>query len=226
MLAAGCLAATVQQGAAFSLLGPFDTWQTQTIGYQIGADIGGPMNLGEEYRWNVPEIFYGFDPSFLNYFGQEGVNAVERAIAIINALPNMSKLTDDQLRQYPIDTRRFNHQAGALSLFDLKTFALSTMLEEIGLGAPERWVWTLRSRVVLNNIPNYTTIMRNFDPFTYQQSRYVNGTLYTYQILQTYANPDIWEAVDLVPDPWRRASRVWWGWPTSTATARLISAAS
>ena len=43
--------------------------------------------------------------------------------------------------------------------------------------------------------------MRNFDPITYQPTKYVNGTLYTYQILQTYANPDIWEAVDLVPDP-------------------------
>ena len=195
------LAAAIQQGGAFSLNGPFDTWQVQTIGYQIGADIGGPMNLGEEYRWNIPELFYGYDPSFLNYYGQDGVDAIEQAIKIINDLPSMSKLTDAQLMQYPIDTRRFNHQAMALSMLDLKSFALSMLLEQLGVAAPERWVWTLRSRVVIDNIPFYTTIMRNFDPITYHPTRYVNGTLYTYQILQTYANPDIWEAVDLVPDP-------------------------
>jgi hypothetical protein len=27
------------------------------------------MNLGEEYRVNVPLLTYGFDDSFLNYFG-------------------------------------------------------------------------------------------------------------------------------------------------------------
>jgi hypothetical protein len=84
---------------------------------------------------------------------------------------------------------------------DLKSFALSTLLEELGLAGPERWVWTLRSRVVINQIPFYTTIIRNFDPFDLRPTPYVNGSLYTYQILQTYANPDIWEAVDLVPDP-------------------------
>jgi hypothetical protein len=200
-LAAVFLAAAIQQGAAFSLHGPFDTWQVETIGYQIGADIGGPMNLGEEYRWNVPEIFYGYDPSFLNYFGQAGVDTIDKAIKIINDLPSLSKMTDEQLMAYPIDTRRFNHQALALGIRDLKSYALSVLMEELGVAAPERWVWTLRSRVVINNVPFYTTIMRNYDPITYQPSRYVNGTLYTYQILQTFANPDIWEAVDLAPDP-------------------------
>lgn len=200
-LAAVFLASAIQQGAAFSLNGPFDTWQIQTIGYQIGADVGGPMNLGEEYRWNIPEIYYGYDPSFMNYFGQAGVDAMEKAVKIINDLPNLSNMTDAQLMAYPIDTRRFNHQAMALRILDLKSFALSMLMEQLGVAAPERWVWTLRNRVVIDEIPIYTTIMRNFDPITYQPSRYVNGTLYTYQILQTYAQPEIWEAVDLVPDP-------------------------
>ena len=47
-----------------------------------GDDIGGPMNLGEEYRWNVPIITYGFDEAFLNFFGTNGVLEVEKAIAI------------------------------------------------------------------------------------------------------------------------------------------------
>src|SRR5882762_2638698 len=85
-----------------------------SIGYQIdGSDVFAPMNLGEEYRWNSGSITYGYDPSFLNYFGQAGVEAVEDAIRIINALPAMSQLSAD-LSEFPLDTRRFNHQAEAL----------------------------------------------------------------------------------------------------------------
>jgi hypothetical protein len=57
--------------SGFSLLGPFDTWQTTAIGYNSPgtfafADIGGPMNRGEEYRWNERTITYGFDKSFVD----------------------------------------------------------------------------------------------------------------------------------------------------------------
>ena len=60
------LVATVQQVRAFSLNGLAPAWQTQAIGYggviPGGVQpIGGPLNLGEEYRWNLPIIFYGAD---------------------------------------------------------------------------------------------------------------------------------------------------------------------
>lgn len=54
------------------------------------GNIGGPMALGEEYRWNMPIITYGFDKSFLDYFGRPGVDAVEAAIQVINDLPPAS----------------------------------------------------------------------------------------------------------------------------------------
>jgi len=192
----------VQKTAAFSLSGIPDAWQVQAIGYQIDApDIFAPMNLGEEYRWNTPNITYGFDPSFLDYFGARGVEAVEEAVQILNSLPPVSAMSAD-LSEFPLDTRRFNHQATALGIFDVKTWSLSLMLVELGLTAPERWVFTLRSRVVLPGpTPVYTTVKRNFDPITLVPSSYINGTLYTYQILQTFANPDTWEAVDFVIDP-------------------------
>ncbi len=197
------LAAGIEGAKAFSLLGPYDTWQVQTIGYNLpfGADSGGPMNLGEEYRWNTPKVTYGYDQSFLDYFGSDGVAAVEKAIKLLNDLPAVSQMSPD-LSEFLVDTRRYNYQASALGLFDLKSYALSALLEEMGLACPERYVWTLRSRVVINNIPFYTTIKRNFDPVTLAPSSYINGTLYTYSILQTFANPDIWEAVDLVVDPY------------------------
>jgi hypothetical protein len=47
LLAGACLLASPIVGSAFSLNGPFAAWQSADIGYQIGADLGGPMNLGD-----------------------------------------------------------------------------------------------------------------------------------------------------------------------------------
>ncbi|MBI3191892.1 MAG: hypothetical protein HYZ36_04430, partial [Pedosphaera parvula] len=129
---------------------------------------------------------------------------IEKAIAIFNALPPMSQLSPD-LREFPLDEsqymRRINHRASALGLLDLKTVALGMVLEQVGLAAAERYVYTLRSRVVLNNIPYYTTIKGNFDPVDLTPSSYVNGTLYSFAIYQTYAQPDTWESVEFPVDP-------------------------
>jgi len=193
------LGAGAPRTSAFALLGAFDTWQVPLIGYNIGigsADLGGPMNLGEEYRLNVPYITYGFDESFLNYFGTNGVVEVEKAIALLSNVGAVSKLSPN-LTEFPLDTRRFNYQAGALGLFDLKSFTLSLLLEQLGVAPPERWTFCLRAYVPPGNPPPafFTTIMRNFDPFTFEPSRYVNGTLYTYQIVQWTTDP-IFDAVE------------------------------
>src|SRR5690349_5399379 len=89
-----CLLAS-QPLRAFSLLGPVqpfpgnEAWQSAALGYNpLNTDIGAPKNLTEEYRWNVPVITYGFDPSFLNYFGNEGVAAIDAAFGILNSLPD------------------------------------------------------------------------------------------------------------------------------------------
>jgi hypothetical protein len=193
------LAWAVPSGRAFSLMGALDTWQTVELGYQIGADIGGPMNLGEEYRLNVPMLTFGFDESFLNYFGTKGAEEIEKAMQTFNDLPAVSTLSED-LSEYPLDTRRFNHRASALYLYDLRSYVMATMLEFLGLAPPERYVWTLRSRVVIGDIPYYSVIKRNFDPVTWEPSSYVNGTLYTYLILQTYTDP-VYEAVEFEVDP-------------------------
>lgn len=181
-------------------MGEIAPWQELEIGYQLGADIGGPMNLGEEYRWNLNNITYGFDPSFLDYFGQDGVDVVEEVVQELNELPAMNQLSPD-LSEFPLDTRRFNHRASALGIFDIKSWSLAIVLEELGLTSPERFVWTLRSRVVINDIPIYAVYRRNFDPVTWEPSSFVNGSLYTYQVLQTFVDPDVWEAVPLNVDP-------------------------
>ena len=68
------VAGAIQSASAFSLLGPAnETYQIQTLGYDFDSDIGAPKNLGEEYRWSLPKIYYAFDQSFLDYFGSNGV---------------------------------------------------------------------------------------------------------------------------------------------------------
>jgi hypothetical protein len=49
----GLLAVGVQNGLGFSLLGPFnEPWQVRDLGMNIPerGDIGGPKNIGEEFR--------------------------------------------------------------------------------------------------------------------------------------------------------------------------------
>lgn len=192
-----------QPAMGFTLLGPLaadpggEDWQTVPNGYGLQGDIGAPKNLIEEFRWNIPVITYGFDSSFINYFGTNGIAAVESAIAVMNSLPHFSSISQT-LDEYPLedpntgatttfrDSRRINYTAQALNLLDMKSVTMGVFLEELGLGSPERWTWTLRARETTGPLPitNYFTIMRNFDPVTLTPSRYVNGNRYTYNIVE------------------------------------------
>src|SRR5438270_5018632 len=100
----------MQTTFGFALLGPRDTWQTSALGYDPQGDLGdlgGPKNLGEEWRWVLPAIRYAFDASFIDLFGTNGVNAVEEAIALFNKeMRGFNSMTDAQLRAKPLDTRR------------------------------------------------------------------------------------------------------------------------
>lgn len=159
---------------AFSLLGAPASWQTEVIGYDPGQ---GPHNLGREYRLNVPRLFYAFDESFLNYFGQRGVEEVEKAIKILNDLPPVSEIDIDD---YPLYATRVNHRAEAAQLTDLKSQTLKALVEMMGLADPTRYVFTLRSRSALPTNTNYWVIKRNFDPITWEPSSFINGQLWTY----------------------------------------------
>ena len=167
---------------AFSLLGPFKVdnsftggdWQAagyggrnQGLGYTIPGSIGGPMFAFEAYRWNVPTITYAFDSTFLRYFGPRGVEAVEEAIAILNALPPASQMSPT-LTEFALDTKAENGTAADLGLFDLKSYTLRLLLEELGLASPERFVWNLLTREIGTNpnFTNYTVIQLNYDPVT------------------------------------------------------------
>ena len=205
------LIASTEQSGAFALLGPIRPWMQTTNGVFFVGDIGGPMCISNGYRWNVPVVTYGFDQSFTNYFGTNGVAAVEGAIQILNDLPPASQIA---LTNYPFISQSANYEAQSLSLYDLKSEALSLLLEHMGLASPTRYVYVLKQwdssllppnsnelSTPLNwpdgTIPEFV-LQRNYDPQTLNVSPYVNETLYSaYIVIQ----PNQYDMISFAVDP-------------------------
>ena len=216
------LALGLARSSAFVILGPYETYQVAALTYGVYPvgptffnfentipELGGPKNLGEEFRRNHPVMYYTFDKSFLDYFGSNGVAAVEDAFAVMNSLTNVSHYSSD-LSEWPLEAQDFNWRALALNLTDLKSYTMSMLVEQMGLGEPERFVWTLHDRQVgPGGCPgdvDYIVIKRNFEPFftgldTSMASSYVNGTLYSYQIVEVCTGTPVADAVEYAVDP-------------------------
>jgi len=181
---------------AFTLLGPLAPWQTTVLSYDRGTSLGGfgPMNLGEEYRWNVPELTYGFTSDFLNYFGEYGASQIVKAMDMLNALPSASSIDDKTLNAFPQSTLRLNHRAAAIGLTDIKSYALEYVLYTMGLADPTRYGYCLRQRWVETGCPttgniDYWVIQRNFDPVTLSYSPYINSDLWSFDDILEGAPP-------------------------------------
>jgi hypothetical protein len=215
ILGAGLLVLTALSAQAFALLGPVnESFQTPTLGYQNGDDLGAPKNLGEEYRWNVPVLYYSVDQNFLDYFGSNGLAQVQAALDAFNAIPPASALATN-LSSFPTESMRHNFRAEALHLVDLKSQVMEMITREVGLSQPDRWTWCLRAQTATGPCPSfdYTVIHRNFDPFTQNYSSYVNGTLYTYFITQS-CSPLQADAVENPVDPLARQNTAVANWST------------
>lgn len=203
----------VERVEAFSIKGPYEPYQVPTIGY-LDPDLGAPHNLGEEFRRNAPVVYYTFDQTFLDYFGSNGVAAVEAAFAVLNGVTNVSSYSRD-LNEWPLEAQRFNYRAQALALTDLKSFTLAFLMEQLGLDEPERRVWNLHDREVIPGascpVMEYLVVKRNFDPVpsaldAFQESSYVNGSLYSYLIYEFCTGPDpLADAVEFPVDPLAQA---------------------
>jgi hypothetical protein len=232
------LASGLQASWAYSLLGPVgtgdDTWQVTAIGYNplgVGAAppflidglLTGPKNLGEEYRRNTPFLYYTCDANFLDYFGSNGVVAVDQAFVILNNAftNNPTGMTNgldgysSGLSEFSLDTMSANYQAQALGLLDMKSVTLALMTEQLGLADSVRYTWALHDRfqptgTTCPNSTTYTVIMRNFDitasPLNQvQYSPYVNAVLYSYYIYEDCAgagvSPPDADAIEVPVDP-------------------------
>ncbi|HYE31427.1 MAG TPA: hypothetical protein VEH27_08370 [Methylomirabilota bacterium] len=202
----GALLAGAPAALGFTLMGPGDPrYQDSQVGYPpaYAGEFGGPMNLGEEYRLNKPVISYGYDKSFLDYFGQAGVDAVENAIAILNGVPAASAMSAT-LEEFPLGSKRVNFQATALQAMDMKSYTLSALLVQMGVAAPTRYGWTLMNATAIPNtdpqIWTFITVLRNFDPVQLVPSPYINQSLWSYFI--TTIDPAPWfDAVEFPVDP-------------------------
>lgn len=205
------LAITAPCARAFSLLGPYAPWMDEAKSFrQPGRDIGGPMNIGEGYRWNAPVVTYGFDASFLEYFGSNGVAAVEGAIDVLNNLPPASQLDP---ADYPTQVIRVNSQAASQGLIDLKSVTLFLLLEHLGLAEPERFTFCLRNSVRTTNGFQDAVIQRNFDPITLQPSSNLNGTAWVNSVWHSDDSSRA-DAIESAADP---------GQPANSAVADGIS---
>lgn len=225
LMVVAALAVTACTIQAFSLMGPWATWQTSTIGYQLTTvivggepfvyrDSGGPMGLREGYRVNIPVLTYAFDKTFMETYGEEGVKEVERAFETVNRTFAEMYSSEDYLESVPTQVTRYNYRAMSLGLLDVYSYTLAGLLERMGLASPERFCWTLRDIEVSgemedpngNVVPDiYYTIRRNYDPLTLETTPYVNGTLYSYRIIPGVIVDDsgtwIHDAVEIVSDP-------------------------
>lgn len=169
------------------------------LGPKYPSGVGGPMNLGEAYRFNMPVLTYAYDASFLRYFGANGVAAIESAMKVLNDIPAADSMSAT-LEEFPTTTLRHNATASALSIVDVKTTALTLMLEQLGVAAPENYIWSIRAHFTDAAQRDHFSIFNpNFDPVTLQQSSYVNGYLFTYQILQTGTTE--WKTINFPVDP-------------------------
>ncbi len=181
------LLVSLPEAYGFTPIGPKTSWMDNTLrDYSLLDGAGGPMNINEAYRWNVPVIYYAFDPSFVSYFGTNGINAIESAFKVLNDLPAASAI---DINKYPLYSKRVNYRASSLLLVDLKSWFLGNLMEGIGLAGPENYVFCVRNMSHdAGGAPYFTVIKRNFDPDSALPSSYVNGVFYTYFI--RYTTPD------------------------------------
>jgi hypothetical protein len=151
------------------------------VGY---TEQGGPaITLLQGSRLNVGITTYAYDPSFVAYYGADGMKAVDAAFAILNSLPAASSANLSQFITQ--GNEQINYTARALSMLDLKSTVLQLMIEHLGL-LGETHVFDMYGQQTIPGAGTcasaYFVGVDNFDPVTWNPSTYVNGILYGYNI--------------------------------------------
>ena len=236
------LVASGQLAWGFALLGPApglgslvsplpttfgDTWEAVSLGYGLPylntldpggpvwlGNIGGPKNIGEEYRRNIPVLYYAYDANFSGFFGAQGETNTDQAFALMNNIATnhvngMDGYSPD-LSEFPLTSQHFNSAAENLYLTDIKSVTLHLLVEQMGLAEPERYTWTLHDRFKGPKCPlttTYVVVQRNFGttdlPLTGPNTGtlytpYVNDVLYTYGIADDCdGHPPAWSAITI-----------------------------
>ena len=179
----------------FALAGKLEDWMQQSNGFPRKWAVRGPADINQEYRWNVPVITYGFDKSFKDYFDDAATNAIAEAVEIINDLPAASELNLQDFASYTL-----THNFATNNPYDLKSFALSSLLNQLGLDNPfqamylithwdaELWTYAIFVSSVIERFPEEELDWlekRNYDPESLKPSTSINDCLFVGEILSS-----------------------------------------
>ena len=175
---------------AFVLLGPPSA--AQTPGFNFTDDMGAPQPIKEFFRWNIPYLTYSFDASFVQFFGLDGIVAVDEAINVINNFFSNSQYSgvssidlarDGFLSNY--NSHAVNVTAQNRQIIDIKSLVLGMMVNHLGLGNPHRYAYSIAGTNLSSSGSqvNFNVVNRNFDPLTYLPTGTINNVAYSYRLI-------------------------------------------
>ena len=186
------LLTAVSDAFGFVMIGPPDANSTTGNGvdFNITDDLGGPKELKTFYRWNIPHLTYSFDASFVRYFGYEGMEAVNDAFRVVNdffipadksyvGVSQMDLSRDGFRSNY--NTAWVNTTAQNQQIIDLKSLTLGILINELGVGNPHRYAFTIGG-ISVNQTGtqwNFNVRLRNYDPITWEPTDKINGVTYS-----------------------------------------------
>ena len=198
---------------AFVLMGQPNA--NEVAAWNYTDDLGAPKSIDRQfkrfYRWTLPHFVYSFDASFVNYFGSEGMAAVDDAMGVINDF----FVNDDYQGMSELDLARHgfagnyntswvNTTAQNAQIIDIKSIVLGMMVNHLGLGNPHRHAYSITG-ITTNastNALNINVALRNYDPTTAQATDVINGVQYSYRMvhdsqLQVGATPPTFGIADM-----------------------------
>ena len=165
---------------AFVLMGPGNPNEVANGPvWNYTDDLGAPKSINREhnrfYRWNIPDFVYSFDASFVNYFGPEGMTAVDEAMTVINDFFDPADGSYDGMSQLDLEKHGFagnynttwiNTTAQNAQVIDIKSIVLGMMVNHLGLGNPHRHAFSIVGTApnASSNVLNISVALRNYDP--------------------------------------------------------------
>ena len=170
------LALTVLPAKAFVLMGvPNLNAALVNGGGQVPAfnftdDMGAPQPIKEFYRWNIPYLTYSFDASFVQYFGLDGMAAVNEAVNVVynffsnsqySGVSSLDLAREGFLSNY--NSHAVNVTAQNRQIIDIKSLVLGMLVNHLGLGNPHRYAYSIYGTNVSSsgNQVNFNVVNRN-----------------------------------------------------------------
>ncbi len=162
----------------------------------------GPKNISDEYRPNLPVWYYTYDSTFVTYYGSNAMASINQAFDIMNnsftytnSIATNSIGVDgfsQSMMEFPDFSQHLNTTAYGLDLSDMKSVMLNSLMYQMGLQMPERFVWTLEDAYlpaggVCPLDEEFRVVQRNYGLLPspadqIQYSSYINDELYTFYI--------------------------------------------